>query len=442
MVKNLQIQNRVLNLHLKRRQHLAIRTAASVAVFLVVAITAQAQTFTVLHQFTGGADGSNPYSSLTMDHAGNLYGVAPFGGIRNCETQNGIGCGVAFKLIHSHSGWLFSTLYEFSAGSGGSIPVGTPYITSDGIYGATDGGGNSNCRGTFGDGCGTVFYLQPKPNFCASLACPWVNTVLYRFTGGADGSDPWTGVVLDGAGNIYGTTYAGGSSQLGVAYELSRSGSTWTESTIHTFVGAGDGANPISAPILDGSGNVYGTTENGGSCGGTGCGTVFELSPTGSGWNKNILYNFTGAFATPLAGLIFDAQGNLYGSASVPNSVFELSPSSGGWSASLLYSDESLDVQSFRSTLARDAAGNLYGTSEFGGQSQCAQGCGFVYKLTPSSGGWAFTQLYSFTGGSDGANPTGGVVLDSSGNIYGTTFSGGNNTCFSRGCGVVWEISQ
>jgi uncharacterized repeat protein (TIGR03803 family) len=417
--------------------------ALAVVSILLGSITAHAQTFTVLHEFTGGTDGSNPYSSLAMDRSGNLYGVAPFGGQQSCETQNGIGCGTAFKLSHRGGGWTFATLYEFTAGAGGSVPIGTPFIASDGtIYGTTDGGGNLNCRDLFADGCGTVFHLRPQPTFCPSLSCPWTNTKLYTFTGGSDGNDPYTGVVLDGAGNIYGTAYSGGSSQLGVAYELSPSGSGWTQSTIHTFIGGNDGANPASSPALNG-GDLYGTTSAGGGCGGIGCGTVFQLTPAGSEWNENILYNFSGSFGTPLGGLIFDTQGNLYGSASIPNSVFELSPSNGSWSATLLYSNESLELQSFRSSLARDAAGNLYGTSEFGGQSECSgYGCGFVYKLTPSSGGWTFTQLYSFTGGSDGSLPIGGVVLDSSGNLYGTTFSGGSHSCGSMGCGVVWEISQ
>jgi hypothetical protein len=230
---------------------------------------------------------------------------------------------------------------------------------------------------------------------------------------------------------------------LGVAYELSPSGSGWTESTIHTFAGGSDGSNPTSTPVFDSNGNLYGTTAYGGGCGGTGCGTVFQLIPSGPGWNENILYNFSVSLGTPLAGLIFDPQGNLYGSASIPNVVFELSPSNGSWTATVLYSDESLELQSFRSPLARDATGNLYGTSEFGGQSECSgYGCGFVYKLTPSDGGWTFTQLYSFTGGNDGSLPIGGVVLDSSGNLYGTAYSGGTHTCGSVGCGVVWEISQ
>ena len=428
-----------------RSKAIVARVAGLAALFILLrAIASQAQTFTVLHEFTGGADGSNPYSSLAMDTRGNLYGVAPFGGLNRCETQNGIGCGTAFKLAPHGSSWVFSTLYQFTSGSGGSIPVGTPYIASDGtIYGTTDGGGNLDCRDLFGDGCGTVFRLRPQPTFCAALSCPWINTVLYTFTGGSDGSDPYTGVVLDRAGNVYGTTYAGGASHSGVVYKISPTGSGWSYSTIHGFAGGTDGANPTSTPVFDSSGNLYGTTAYGGGCGGTGCGTVFQLIPSGTGWSENILYNFSGSYGTPLGGLVLDAQANIYGSASTPNTVFELSNMSDEWTATSIYSDQSLGLQSFRSTLARDAAGNLYGTSEFGGNTtNCVYGCGFVYELSPSAGGWTFAQLYEFAGGSDGALPIGGVVLDRNGNIYGTTYSGGAHTCGSQGCGVVWEIGR
>jgi len=432
----------------KRSKASIARLAAVAGLFLLLeAMATQAQSFTVLHEFTGGADGSNPYSSLAMDRAGNLYGVAPFGGNQQlCETQDGIGCGTLFKLSRRGSGWIFSTLYEFSSGAGGSNPIGTPYIASDGsIYGTTDAGGNQDCRDMFGDGCGTVFHMRPQPTFCRSASCPWTNTVLYRFTGGSDGNDPYAGVVLDSAGNVYGTTYAGGSSQLGVAYEVSPSGSGWSESTIHTFAGGNDGARPFSAPIFDGSGNLYGTTADGGGCGGdNGCGTVYQLMSSGSGWSENILYNFSGGYGLSVAGLIFDPAGNLYGTFTSPdNGAFELSPAGASWTFTALYVDQSIPIRAFYSPLARDAAGNLYGTSAAGGGSLCdGYGCGYVYKLTPSDGGWTFTQLYSFTGESDGAYPVGGVVLDSNGNLYGTAYAGGTQRCGSQGCGVVWEISQ
>ena len=416
--------------------------------FLAAGILAvQAQTFTVLHEFTGGSDGSNPYSSLVMDRSGSLYGAAPFGGSQMCETQNGIGCGTVFKLAHKTGGWVFSPLYGFTGYSDGNNPVGSLAIAPDGtIYGTTDGGGLLNCRDTFGDGCGTVFHLQPPPTFCRSFLCPWDQTVLYQFTGGSNGNDPLAGVVLDGAGNLYGTLYQGGASQLGAAYEVSRSGSGWTESTIHSFAGGADGADPIAGLIFDGSGNLYGTTEFGGSagtCTAGGCGTVFQLAPSGSGWTLNIIYNFPGSYNLPLGGLIFDPQGNLYGTfADGVNGVFELTPTNGNWTFTSLYTQDYSGLEAFRSTLARDSAGNLYGTAEYGGDfTNCPHGCGTVYELTPSGDDWIYTQLYAFTGLDDGSLPVGGVVLDGDGNIYGTTYEGGAHQCGAVGCGVVWEIT-
>ncbi len=273
---------------------------------------APAQTFTVLHQFTGSSDGSNPYPSLAMDRAGNLYGVAAFGGLQTCETSNGIGCGTAFKLTHRGSGWVFSPLYEFKGYSDGAIPIGSLTIAQDGsVYGTTDGGGQLDCRDTFGDGCGTVFRLQPPASACATAECMWTETQLYHFTGGVNGNDLLAGIVLDGAGNLYGTAYQGGASQWGLAYEVSRSGSGWTETTLHSFAGGTDGAGPTSNLVLIDN-YLYGTTEYGGgegNCSGGGCGTVFQLAPSGSGYNASVVYNFPGADNTPLGGLAIDASG-------------------------------------------------------------------------------------------------------------------------------------
>jgi len=408
--------------------------------------SAQAQTFTALHQFTGGTDGSNPSSSLALDRAGNLYGVAPYGGSQMCQTSNGIGCGTAFKLTHRGGGWTFSTLYQFTGHGDGANPIGNPMVASDGtLYGSTNAGGNLNCRDTYGDGCGTVFRLQPQPNICASLSCPWNETQLYKFTGPSDGNDPWAGVVLDQHGNVYGTTHSGGSLGWGVLYQISPSGSNWIESTIHTFAGGPDGANPSTTPTLDAAGSLYGTTLFGGGdggCTGGGCGSVYQFMPEGPQWIEAILYNFPGAYNIPQGGVVLDPQGNVYGTFDDGiTGVFQLTPAIGFWNFNLLYADEG-DMQAFSGPLARDAAGNLYGTSQTGGnRTNCQMGCGFVYRLSPSGGGWTFTSLYEFTGGSDGANPVGGVTLDGTGNLFGTAYSGGTHRCGSIGCGVVWEIT-
>jgi len=431
------------NINLRQKAGALITFACLLTVLTIVA-TAHAQTFTVLHNFTGGPDGSNPLSNLVLDRSGNLSGVAPFGGSQQCQTQNGIGCGTAFKLTHRGSGWVFSTLYEFAGHGDGANPVGSLTIAPDGtIYGTSDAGGILTCRDTYGDGCGTVFHLQPRPTFCASISCPWHETILYQFLGTFDGNDPLAGVTLDAAGNIYGTTYQGGDGSAGGVYQLARSGSGWTLNAIHSFAGQSDGAFPASGVIFDASGNLYGTTQyggTGGSCMDGGCGTVYEL--TSMSWNQNILHNFAPTEDEPLGGLIFDPAGNLYGSFSNQvNGVFELSPAMGGnWTYTSLYAQD-YGRASFQSTLARDSAGNLYGTSEFGGNSNCIGGCGIVYMLSPSASGWAYSQLYTFTGAADGAYPVGGVVRDSNGNLYGTTYSGGTNRCGAQGCGVVWQIT-
>ena len=420
-------------------------------VLLLLAVPASAQTFTVLHEFTGGADGSIPESTLVEDRAGNLYGLATFGANSNCHPSGSAGCGAVFKLTHKAGGWAFSPLYAFTGEPDGANPVGSLTIAPDGtLYGVTnDGGVAGNCLDSFGqNGCGTVFHLQPLPTICAAFLCPWRETVLYRFTGGDDGNDPWAGVTLDRAGNLYGTAHQGGANNWGVAYELLPSGSGWTQATIHAFAGGSDGANPTSPLAFDPIGNLYGTTPGGGgggNCYGGGCGTVFELLPVGEGWSENILYRFAGSdFNIPYGGVVLDPAGNLYGTVvDGINGVFELSYSNGNWNLSQLYSHDFGGEPALYSPLARDAAGNLYGTAEFGGNDQCdfSNGCGFVFKLAPSGDGWIFTQLYAFNNGADGAFPYGGVVVDAQGNIYGTAAGGGTHNCGNIGCGTVWEIT-
>ncbi len=236
-------------------------------------------------------------------------------------------------------------------------------------------------------------------------------SVLHEFTGGSDGSGPYSTLVMDHTGNLYGVATYGG--QRGCGSYLG--------------VGAGggeDGARPTSALVFDGGGNLYGTTEYGGGCGGIGCGTVFQLTPSGSAWNANILYNFGGDYGSPFGGVIFDPAGNLYGAFIEPNNgVFELRFSNGSWIFTSLHVDDNGELPGFYSPLVRDAAGNLYGTSEVGGDLGCSAdypyGCGYVYKLTPF----------------------GGVVVDANGNIYGTAAAGGTNYCTYQGCGTVWEIT-
>jgi len=295
--------------------------------------------------------------------------------------------------------------------------------------------------------------------------------VIYRFTGGADGAFPLAEVVLDHNNNIYGTTYLGGVGPCnegqytgcGVVFKLSKRADSavgWTEVLLYSFLGIPDGRFPTAGLVLDHAGNLYGTTSEGGSgkyCVGFGCGTVFQLQPQPSPsplWKENILYRFyendDNDGWSSVAGLTFDPSGNLYGATSVggasyDGTVYELRSGGGSWQYAKLY-----DFGSGGGTggplaaLFMDKAGNLYGTTQGDG----AYGWGSVFRLTPGSGGWTETVLYSFTGGADGGNLYSNVVIDSNGNLYGTASQGGVGAkpCYggngeNAGCGVVWEIT-
>jgi len=209
-----------------------------------------------------------------------------------------------------------------------------------------------------------------------------MESVLYGFTGGADGAAPEAGVIFDGSGNLYGTTLGGGAGGNGTAFQLIAAGSSRMKNALHAFGGLNDGAEPRCGLILDLSGDLYGTTFRGGSSAG---GTVFELTPSNGGWTYAVLYS-------------------LYG----------------------------CDGCGPRASLVMDTAGNLYGTTEQEG----AYGYGSVFKLTRSAGGWTYTSLHDFAGMSDGGMPIGSVAFDSNGNLYGTAYDGG-----AYGYGVVFEIT-
>jgi len=369
------------------------------------------------------ADGSQP-SGVIFDQAGNLYGLTLTGGTKE-------GYGVAFELSPSAGGgWTESVLYRFQGGKDGLGPHGGLVFDSAGdLYGNTAAGGKGSlCE----YGCGTVFKLT------RSSGTRWSERVLHRFLGGSDGLAPSAGLIIDGNGNLYGTTESSGAppdfNGGGTVFELSPSSGRWTE-TLHNFWSS-DGGGPAGGVILDGSGNLYGTTAGGGTYG---FGTVFKLAPlSGGGWQRNVLYSFKSGTdgATPFAGLIFDSAGNLYGTTTYGGAdsfgtAFELTPLSGGqWTEKVLYTfANGADPVA---GLVFDATGNIYGTTVGGGSG----GNGTVFKLTPSSGGnWVETVIYNFTGGSDGGGPRAGLTWDAKGNLYGTTFYG------AAGFGVVFELS-
>ncbi len=408
---------------------------------LAAAIAAQAQTFTVLHKFSG-SDGANPYAGLTIDRGGNLYGTTQFGGHLSSTCPGG--CGTIFKFAPRGSGGVLSKLYEFSAGPQG-YPQARVVFGPDGtLYGTASGFGG------YGDnGYGAVFHLRPPAAVCKSVSCPWSETVLFSFDA-ATGFFPLGDLTFDAAGNIYGTTQFGGLTQYcggggcGVAYQLTQSGGAWTENILHAFTSGPDGAYPNSGVISDRAGNLYGTAPQDDYQGGS-YGLVYQLSPSGSDWTLNALYYFQaendGAY--PYAGLISDPAGNLYGATrngpDEAGTVFELTSSGGGWEYNLVYGLPPGDgCCGPYGTLVADAAGNLYGATLTAGE----YGEGNVFKLTPSNGAWTYTDLYDFTGHDDGGQPYGSLVLDANGNIYGTTYAGGNFECQGDfGCGVVFEIT-
>ncbi len=395
-----------------------------------LSLPAQAQTYTILHEFTGGFDGDSPEAGLTIDRSGNLEGTDFSGGLADQ--------GTVFKLVHSGSSWTVSPLYSFVGGTDGAHPQARVIVGPDGnLYGTTYSGGTGNCLEF--PGCGVVFKLSPPPTFCRSVQCPWNETVLYRFPGGPAGGNPGLGDLLfDSQGNIYGTTESGGEMGLGTVYELTPSNGTWVETVLHRFSGGTDGAVPEAGVIMDSAGNLYGTTVGGGL---GQSGTVFELSPSGSGWTEQILHSFQsqtdGDYLT--AGVIFDRSGNLYGAAqgggpTGGGTVFELTPSGGSWTFAVLYSFANLGNggDGPYSSLIMDQTGSLYDTTPGWNDGGNA---GTIFKLTPSGGGWTYTLLHQFDF-NDGYFPVGGVTLDASGNLYGTTSGGG-----TAGPGVAWEFT-
>jgi uncharacterized repeat protein (TIGR03803 family) len=380
--------------------------------------------FTVLYTFTGGTDGGVSFAGLTRDKEGNLYGTTSSGGDDNCSDL-GPGCGVVFKVDGADNE---TALYTFTGGTDGGVPfAGLTRDEGGNLYGTTSIGGS------FGNG--TVFKLDNTGQL----------TVLHSFCSApncADGSTPYAGVIPY-AGKLYGTTIGGGPFDAGVVFELDLSGK---ETVLHTFCPSGgnctDGASP-NGLIHDGAGNLYGTTTSGGANGG---GTVFKLSPTGV---ETVLHSFAGGAdgATPLAGLIRDEAGNLYGTTELggpsgSGTVFKVDAAG---NETVLYSfTGATDGGYSEASLIRDGEGNLYGTTFGGGldSSYCSSFCGVVFKVDTAG---RETVLYSFTGGSDGENPSAGLTWGKAGTLYGTTQYGGDNSspnCQGFGCGVVFKLTS
>jgi uncharacterized repeat protein (TIGR03803 family) len=388
-----------------------------------------AQTYTVIHDFTGGPDGGMPMAGLTLDRAGNLLGTANVGGNTgdNCGVS---GCGLVYKLAKRDGNWVLTSLYNFQGGDDGTSPqMASVVVAPSGILYSTTYHGGGACGN--GDGCGTVFKLQPRPTACPTVSCPWNETILHRFDGN-DGAGPVGALLLDREGNLNGTTNAGNLLNGGTVYQLNQNEGT-EQVLFHPYGYPGSGVND------DVNGNLYGSTFIGLHS----RGTIYQLTQSGGTWVGTEIYDFSGGAdgGYPVAGVILDGQGNLFGATTSGGSgsggtVFELSPSGGSWTYKLLYSfagpnNDRLVVGPV-GNLVMDAAGNLYGTTISDG----ASGHGAVFKLTQSNGSWTYTSLHDFTGGSDGGFPYSNLVFGADGNIYGTASTGG-----AFNAGVIFEIT-
>jgi uncharacterized repeat protein (TIGR03803 family) len=392
----------------------------------------QAQTYQVLHSFTGGADGAFPTGALASDSRGTLYGTASTGGNTggSCPTQ---GCGAVFQLKNKNGSWLFTPLFDFPThGNSGITPYGGVAIGPDGsLYGTTSLGGPNSL--------GTVFNLKPPSRVTGNLFASWSYTRIHTFALDGYGYYPLYGsLTLDAGGNIYGTASEGGyfdgecsdDGGCGTVFKLTRGGGGWTISAFQ-FLGRASGSTPYSGVIMDGSGNLYGTTVTDG----INDPIAYELTPEGAGWNETVLHTFP-IDQRPQGGVIFDAAGDLAGTsfatgALLGNVAYQLSSAGGDWTYRRLHAFPGSGPTGPWSGLTRDSNGNLYGTT-------CSDGMfaqGSIFKLSPSQGGWTLADLHDFSG-SDGGCPIGNMVIDPDGTVYGTASGGGD-----FGWGVVWKLA-
>ena len=400
---------------------------------VVVPAQSPAPKFKVLHTFHG-PNGYGPGGVLVRDAAGNLYGTTVAGGTGKCNS----GCGTTFKL---NSDGKQVWLHSFNYADGQGPHAGLLHDAAGNFYGTAVEGGKSN-HDDCSVGCGVVFKLDKSGK----------EAVLHKFRGDPDGYFPEALLVRDSAGNLYGTTYVGGEHGLGTVFKVDGAG---RETVLYSFAGTPDGSLPYPGVIRDAAGNIYGVTSDGGTGAACdfGCGTVFKVDTTGK---ETILHDFEAGSdgADPASVLLFDSDGNLYGTTGAGGNgecggtgcgtVYELSPQSdGSWTEAVLYVFCSLSgcadgEAPGTGPLVRGANGDLYGTTTQGGTARGCNGgnCGVLFELDAMG---KETVLHSFTGGTDGGIPAAGLLKDATGTLYGTTEGGGDPSCIG-GCGIVFKI--
>jgi len=423
---------------------------------LTCAVTGSAAnpSYTVLHRFVDGKFSARPLAPLIADGAGNFYGTASAGGNGGCVRYGSTGCGTVFELTRSSAPggpWTENVLFRFAGGSKPWWPMAGLTMdaagnffgtTTDSPYGAPD-----SC--VPGDYCGSAFQLTPPSKPLGA----WTETDLYRFNPDTDGVPSFSGLVPDDKGNLYGTTCTGGPNFNGTVFQLTpppKAGSWWTKTSLIGF--HRDESCPSGNVVFDGAGNLYGTTFYGGS---QNLGLVFMLTPPakpGAHWTKTVLFEFGSNTCFPQTNPIFDGSSNLYGTArgcpAFPGAVFRLTPPrqpGGSWTETVLVTFEGSNGDSPTAGLIFDDAGNLYGTTENGG----AYGHGTIFQLKPPAGndagettGWTETILHSFNEGG-GDVPWVGPIFGMGGALYGTTSDGGyrRGVCKVAGCGAVFKVA-
>jgi uncharacterized repeat protein (TIGR03803 family) len=404
----------------------AILVVFTVALVLLPESMAASQ-YKVLHAFKGGADGAIPMAGLIFDAAGNLYGTTAGGGDSDL--------GTVFRLTPNLDGsWTENVLYSFTQ-TGYDPIAGLVFDTAGNLFGTAN---------QSGDG-GAVFKLTRNSDGS------WTESVIHSFNTGGDGAFPAGGVTFDTAGNLYGTTSNGGgdlkcpSDDCGIVFKLApNSDGSWTESVIHRFDFLG-GVVPSARVIFDAGGNLYSTTLQGGQSSSlcpSGCGTVFKLTPNADGsWTEGVLHSFTGTDGSePYAGVTFDADGNLYGTTSAGGAanygvVFKMRPNPDGtWTEKVIHGFVNNPGAVPHAGVTFDHAGNLYGTTVDGGPEDG----GVVFRLAPkSTGSWTYSVLHAFHG-TPALHPYGDLLLDKSGNLYGTAADCASSTSCQ---GVVFQIA-